>query len=331
MPTGPSRSPFLEKVRNAIRVRHDSIRTEEAYLFWVRRFILYHGKRHPTDLGASEVGAFLTHLAVERTVAPSTQNPALNAVVFLYDKVLEQPLGEVPGVVRATKKPRIPGVLTQDEVARVLAGLSGIYGRIACLQYGSGLRLMESVRLRVKDLDFAHRAIFVRAGKGGKDRVVTLPDALIAPRQAHLANRKTVFEQDRRAGHGTVYWPYALARKSPTAPRAWGWPDVLPASTVSADPRGELHRRHHVDESAVPKAVRRAVRVAGIHKPARGHTRRHSFATPLLERGADNRTVQAHLGHADGRTTQIDTPVIQRGGPAVRSPLGAVLGRTRAG
>jgi integron integrase len=278
-----------------------------------------------------EVGAFLTHLAVDRKVSPSTQNQALNALVFLYDKVLERPLGEVPGVVRAAKKPRIPVVLTQDEVARVLAALSGIYWLIGCLQYGSGLRLMESVRLRVKDLDFAHRAIFVRAGKGGKDRVVTLPDELIDPLQAHLANRRTLFEQDRRAGHGAVYLPFALARKYPNAPREWGWQYVFPASKVSADPRSAVHRRHHVDESAVQKAVRRAVRVAGIQKPASCHTLRHSFATHLLERGADIRTVQEQLGHADVRTTQIYTHVIQRGGHAVRSPLGAVLRETSPG
>jgi integron integrase len=297
----------------------------------VRRFILDHGRRHPTDMGAPEVGAFLTHLAVDRKVSPSTQNQALNALVFLYHKVLERPLGEIQVVVRPAYKPRIPLVLTQDEVARVLAGLSRIAWLIGCLQYGSGLRLMESERLRVKDLDFAHRAIFVRAGKGDKDSVVTLPDELIEPLQAHLANRKTLFAQDRRAGHGTVYLPYALARKYPNAPQEWGWQYVFPASKVSADPRSEVHWRHRVGESAVQKAVRRAVRAAGSHKPASCHTLRHCFATHLRERGADIRTVQEQLGHADVCTTQIYTHVIQRGGHAVQSPLGAVLRETSPG
>ncbi len=210
MSTGSS--PFLDSVRNAIRVRHYSIRTEEAYLLWAKRFILFHGKRHPAEMGAPEVAAFLTHLAVDRQVAPATQNQALNALVFLYDKVLEQPLGMIQGVVRAARKPRIPVVLTHEEVARLLARLSGVYWLIACLQYGSGLRLLESCRLRVKDLDFSHRAIVVRDGKGAKDRVVTLPDELIEPLRRHLANRRNLFDQDVAAGYGTVYLPHALER-----------------------------------------------------------------------------------------------------------------------
>jgi integron integrase len=318
-------SPFLEQLRRAIRVRHYSIRTEQAYVTWVRRFILFHGKRHPREMGAAEVGAFLTHLAVDRRVAPNTQNQALNALVFLYDKVLRQPLGAVGGVVRATSPQKLPVVLTPQEVARVLSYLSGAYWLVACLQYGSGLRLLESVRLRVKDIDFRHRAILVRDGKGAKDRVVTLADELIRSLQRHLEARRDLFEQDRRAGYGTVYLPHVLAGKYPNAASEWAWQYVFVSSRVGLDPWSGAQRRHHIDESAVQKAVRRAVVLAGVHKPASRHTLRHSFATHLLERGADIRTVQEQLGHADVRTTQIYTHVLQRGGRAVRSPLGGVL------
>ncbi|MDZ7749606.1 MAG: integron integrase [Halofilum sp. (in: g-proteobacteria)] len=310
------RSPFMDEVRAAIRVRHYSIRTEHAYLDWIRRFILFHGKRHPRDMGEPEVAAFLTHLAVERRVAPATQNQALNALVFLYRRVLERPLGDLEGLVRAARPAKLPVVLTQAEVGRVLAGLSGTAWLVACLQYGSGLRLMESVRLRVKDLDFAHRAVLVRHGKGGKDRVVTLPDELIEPLRRQLAHRRNLFEQDRRAGLDSVYLPHALDRKYPGAAREWGWQYVFPADHPSVDPRSGLRRRHHVGETAIQRAVRGAVRAAGIERPASCHTLRHSFATHLLERGADIRTVQEQLGHADVRTTQIYTHVIERGGRA---------------
>lgn len=320
------RSPFLDEVRAVIRVRHYSIRTERTYLDWIRRFILLHDKRHPREIGEPEVAGFLTHLAVERQVAPATQNQALNALVFLYRDVLEQPLGEMSGIVRASRPPKLPVVLSPEEVGQVLAGLSGTHWLVACLQYGSGLRLMESVRLRVKDLDFGHRAVFVRDGKGGKDRVVTLPDELIVPLRRQLDHRRNLFEQDQRAGMASVYLPHALARKYPNAAREWGWQYVFPANGVSTDPRSGERRRHHVDESVVQKAVRRAIVAAGIERPASCHTLRHSFATHLLERGADIRTVQEQLGHADVRTTQIYTHVIERGGRGVRSPLGAVLG-----
>lgn len=319
-------SPLLERLRAAIRSRHYSIRTEEAYLFWARRYILFHRKRHPAGMGEREVAAFLSHLAVDGRVAPSTQNQALNALVFLYRHVLERPLGEIPRVARARKSPKLPVVLTRDEVGRVLRNLNGIHWLIACLQYGSGLRLLESVRLRVKDMDFARRAVYVRGGKGGKDRIVTLPDELIEPLRRHLANRKNLFEQDQRAGCATVYLPYALERKYPNACREWAWQYVFPSSRISEDPRSGIRRRHHVDESSVQKAVRRAVHQAGIAKPASCHSLRHSFATHLLEAGMDIRTVQDQLGHADVRTTQIYTHVLERGGLAVRSPLGKVLG-----
>lgn len=322
-----NRSPFMDEVRAAIRVRHYSIRTEQAYLDWTRRFILFHGKRHPRDMGEREVAAFLTHLAVERRVAAATQKQALNALVFLYRRVLERPLGDIEGVAPASRPPKLPVVLTPDEVGRVLASLSGVYWLIACLQYGSGLRLMESVRLRVKDLDFDHRAVVVRAGKGNKDRVVTLPEELVRPLRRQLAHRRNLFEQDCSAGVGSVHLPQALARKYPNAAREWGWQYVFPADHVSTDPRSGMRRRHHIGETAVQKAVRQALRRAGIERPASCHTLRHSFATHLLERGADIRTVQEQLGHADVRTTQIYTHVIERGGRGVKSPLGSVLGR----
>jgi len=326
MSRGRKPSPFVEKVRAAIRVRHYSRRTEKTYLFWIRRFIRFHGKRHPAEMHEQAVGEFLTHLAVNEHVAASTQNQALNAIVFTYRHVLEQPLGEINGVVRAKKPTKLPVVLTQDEVACVLGRLSGVHWLVACLQYGSGLRLLESVRLRVKDLDFSHRAIFVRDGKGGKDWVVTLPDDLIVPLQRHLENRRTWLEGDTRDGFGTVSLPHALARKYPNAPKEWGWQYVFPSSRIGQDPRSGARRRHHLDESAVQKAMKRAIRLAGIAKPASCHTLRHCFATHLLERGMDIRTVQEQLGHQDVRATQIYTHVLQRGGRAVQSPLGAVLG-----
>ena len=318
-------SPFLERIREAIRVRHYSIRTERTYIEWTRRFILFHGKRHPEQMGEAEVAAFLTHLAVDRNVAASTQNQALNALVFVYKHVLERPLGDIADAVRAKRPARLPVVLSQDEVRRLLAELRGAQWLLACLQYGSGLRLMESIRLRVKDLEFDRRAVIVREGKGGKDRVVTLSDALVEPLKRHLASRRNLFDQDSAQGFGSVYLPHALARKYPNAERSWAWQYVFPSKRLSRDPRSGTTRRHHLDESVVQKAVARAVRKCGIEKPASCHTLRHSFATHLLERGADIRTVQEQLGHADVRTTQIYTHVIQRGGRAVLSPLGSVL------
>ncbi len=318
-------SPFLNSVRDAIRVRHYSIRTEQAYVGWVKRFILFHDKRHPNDMGEREVVAFLTNLAVSSQVSASTQNQALNALVFLYKIVLDQPLGDIKGVVRAKQPQKLPVVLTQDEVRQVLKYLDGIHWLAACLMYGSGLRLMESLRLRVKDLDYPHKALVVRDGKGGKDRVVTLPDELILPLRAHLESVKTTHEKDLGDGFGEVYMPFALNRKYPNAPREWGWQYVFPALQRSIDPRSGIERRHHFGEQSVQRAVKNAVNKAQIHKPASCHSLRHSFATHLLERGMDIRTVQEQLGHKDIRTTQIYTHVINRGGNAVISPLGSVL------
>lgn len=326
MDSNPQKSPFLEKVRQIMRTQHYAIRTEQSYIDWIRRFILYHGKRHPRDMGEPEVATFLTHLSVNRKVAPGTQAQALNALVFLYRKVLHQPLGELQGIVRAKKKERIPVVLTQSEVADVLSRLEHTHWLVACILYGSGLRLMECIRLRVKDLDLDRLSITVRSGKGDKDRVVTLARELVVPLKRHLESVKTIHERDVAEGYGSVYLPYALERKYPAASTSWGWQYVFPATKRSTDPRSQVTRRHHMDETTVQKAVKIAVRKAGINRPASCHTLRHSFATHLLERGADIRTVQEQLGHADVKTTEIYTHVIGRGGSAVISPLEAIFG-----
>lgn len=317
-------SPLLNRLREAIRVRHYSIRTEQAYVDWVKRYILFHDKRHPAEMGAGEVTAFLTHLAVNRNVAPSTQNQAFNALLFFYNTVLEQPLADINGV-RAKKKKKLPVVLSREEVAALLRQLSGAQWLAACLMYGSGLRLMECMRLRVMNLDFEHRAIHIIDGKGAKSRVVTLADDLILPLQRHLEAVRSLHEKDLSDGFGDVYLPYALERKYPNAGRSWAWQYVLPAAGRSIDPRSGVERRHHMDEQAMQRAMKVAVKKAGIEKPATCHTLRHSFATHLLERGMDIRTVQEQLGHSDVKTTQIYTHVLNRGGNAVISPLAGVL------
>jgi integron integrase len=321
------KSPFLEQVRDAIRVRHYSVRTERSYLDWIVRYIRFHRNRHPKDMGEAQVAQFLTHLAVKSDVAANTQNQALNALNFLYRIVLERPLGNLQSLVRAKKPARLPVVLTPDEVSRILRKLDNVYWLAACLMYGSGLRLMETVRLRVKDLDFEHRAIFVRGGKGAKDRVVTLPDELILPLKRHLQSVKLFHDKDLADGYGDVHLPHALSRKYPTAGCQWNWQYVISAERRSVDPRSGIQRRHHIDASALQRAVKQAIRKAGIEKPASCHTLRHSFATHLLERDMDIRTVQEQLGHSDIRTTQIYTHVLNRGGSAVLSPLGSVLDR----
>jgi integron integrase len=320
------KSPFLNRVREVIRTRHYSIRTEQSYTHWVKRYILFHNKRHPNELGEAEVAAFLTHLAVMRQVSPSTQNQALNALVFVYRHVLDRPLGDIVGSVRAKRPQRLPVILTKAEVRQLFLHLDGPHWLPACLLYGSGLRLMECIRLRVKDLDFTRRAITVRGGKGGKDRVVTLPDPCIDPLRQQLAQVSRLHNKDLQDGFGAVWLPHALARKYPRAATAFGWQYVFPASKRSVDPRSGVTRRHHLDESCLQRAVKLAIRKAGITKPASCHTLRHCFATHLLERGMDIRTVQEQLGHRDIRTTQIYTHVLQRGGNAVASPLVDILG-----
>ncbi|WP_297529400.1 integron integrase [Thiohalobacter sp.] len=322
---GRKPSPFLEQVRRACRVRHYSYRTEQAYVDWIRRFILFHGKRHPEVLREREVADFLSWLAVERHVSTSTQNQALNALVFLYRCVLERPLGDIGAVARARRPRRIPVVLSRAEVQRLLAELRGTPWLVAGLLYGSGLRLMEALRLRVKDLDFEHLAILVRAGKGNKDRVVTLPEPLVEPLQRQLRTVRNIHEQNLAEGFGDVALPHALARKYPGAAKSLAWQYLFPASRRSRDPRSDRTGRHHLDPTVIQKAVRGALRRAGIFKPASCHTLRHSFATHLLERGMDIRTVQEQLGHKDVKTTQIYTHVLSRGGSAVVSPLEETL------
>jgi len=312
---------LLDQVRETIRLKHYSIRTEEAYVRWIKRYILYHDKRHPKDMGTPEIEAFLTHLAVDQKVAASTQNQALNAILFLYREVLEQDLTGRINAIRAKRPKRLPTVLSREEAHRVLNAMSGTPQLIAKLLYGSGLRLMEAIRLRVKDLDFAQHQIIVRDGKGEKDRVTVLPDSLITPLQEHLQRVKLIHQRDLAKGYGSVYLPYALARKYPNADREWIWQYVFPATTLSKDPRTGIMRRHHVSESSVQKAIRKAARLAGINKRVTPHTLRHSFATHLLEAGYDIRTVQELLGHKDVRTTMIYTHVLNRGPMAVRSPL----------
>lgn len=324
----PTPSPFLEQVRRQIRTRHYSIRTEKAYLGWIKRFILFHGKKHPKDMGEDEVASFLTYLAVDRTVSPSTQNQALNSLLFLYRQVLQHPIEKLQGVARAKLKSKLPTVLTTDEVARVLRELEGQHWLAACILYGSGLRLMECMRLRVMHLDFHNSSIIVFNGKGGKDRIVTLSQELIPILGRHLQQVKNVHNKDLADGYGQVYLPYALSRKYPNAAKEWTWQYIFPARTRVPDPRSDVIRRHHMDEKSLQRAVKKAVFKAKINKPATCHTFRHSFATHLLERGADIRTVQEQLGHKDLNTTQIYTHVLERGGNAVLSPLGALLVNT---
>jgi integron integrase len=311
---------LLDRVRDAIRLKHYSIRTEEAYVNWIKRYILFHNKRHPAEMGAPEVEAFLTHLAVKENVAASTQNQAFSALLFLYREVLHQDLGAIDAL-RAKRPRRLPTVLTKEETLRLIGCLSGTHQLMAKLLYGSGLRLMDCLRLRVKDLDFERRAIMVRDGKGGQDRVTVLPDSLIPLLQDHLQRVKALHEDDLTQGYGSVYLPDALARKYPNADREWGWQYVFPSSQLSQDPRSRVTRRHHMHESSLQKAVKEAARLAGIIKPVGPHTLRHCFATHLLEAGYDIRTVQELLGHKDVKTTMIYTHVLNRGGLAVRSPL----------
>ena len=311
---------LLDQVRDAIRLKHYSIRTEQAYVNWIKRYIYFHNVRHPAEMGAPEVQAFLTHLAVEGNVAASTQNQALSALLFLYNAVLHQDLGPIDAM-RANKPKRLPSVLTKEEVHRVLGHLSGTHLLMVKLLYGSGLRLMECLRLRVKDLDFAQCQILVRDGKGEKDRVTMLPESVVVPLQDHLRIVKRTHEEDLAKGYGAVYLPYALERKYPNAEREWIWQYVFPANRLSVDPRSGIVRRHHIHESSLQKAVRAAAQATGIPKRISPHTFRHSFATHLLEAHYDIRTVQELLGHKDVRTTMIYTHVLNRGGLNVRSPL----------
>jgi integron integrase len=314
---------LLDRVRDAVRARHYSPRTEEAYLAWIRRFILFHGKRHPASMGAPEVAAFLTDLATARRVSASTQNQALSALLFLYGDVLDRPLDALVGLVRARRPTRVPLVLSRDEVKAVLAHLRGPVWLIASLLYGSGLRLLECLELRVKDVDLHMRELTVRDGKGRKDRVSLVPLALDTALRGQLQDVAAQHVLDVRAGAGSVALPDALVRKYPRAAWEPGWQWVFPATRFYIDPDTGQRRRHHLHESMVQRAVKEAVRAAGLTKPASCHTLRHSFATHLLEAGYDIRTIQELLGHSDVATTMIYTHVLNRGGRGVRSPLDA--------
>jgi integron integrase len=314
---------LLEEVRVRIRVKHYSIRTEQAYVDWVRRFVRFHGMRHPRELGRAEVEGFLTSLAVEGRVAASTQNQAKSAILFLYKEVLGAELPWLDGVTKAKAPSRLPVVLTRSEVETLLQRMSGTPGLIARLVYGGGLRIQEALRLRVKDVDFERGEVLVREGKGFKDRVTMLPAAVADDLAAHLRRVRALHEDDLAAGLGDVYLPYALARKYPGAGREWRWQYVFPSARRSVDPRSGVERRHHADPKAVQRAMQEALRRAGIAKHATPHTLRHSFATHLLEAGYDIRTVQELLGHSDVSTTMIYTHVLNRGGRGVVSPLDA--------
>jgi integron integrase len=320
--TPPANKKLLDQYRDTLRVKHYSHRTEETYVNWVRQFILYHQKRHPREMGVHEINQYITHLAVERRFAASTQNQALSAILFLYRHVLGLELDEsaLPAL-RPAKPKRIPTVLSRAEVKAVIQNMDGIYQIMARLMYGSGLRIIETLRLRVKDLDFHNHQIIVRDGKGGDDRVTVFPDTLLEPLRLHLNYVRALHEKDLAAGYGTVYLPNALARKYPNAEREFAWQYVFPAAELSIDPVTGVKQRHHIHETSLQKAVRTAARLAKIDKPVSPHTFRHSFATHLLENKYDIRTVQELLGHKDVKTTMIYTHVLQRGAGAVRSPL----------
>ncbi|MGB9881056.1 MAG: integron integrase [Anaerolineae bacterium] len=314
-------SPFLNQVRQVIRLKHMSLSTEDSYLYYIKQFILFHHNRHPKDMGVDEIRAYLSHLAVEKQVSASTQKVALSALLFLYRDVLKIQLPNIEGIERARVTKHIPVVFTRDEVNAILSHLTGTPHLVVSLLYGSGLRLMEALRLRVKDIDFTYRQITVRDGKGEKDRVTVLPQSLVEPLKRQLAHAKEIHEQDLKEGYGAVYLPYALARKYPNANKEWAWQYVFPAAHHSAEPRTGIIRRHHLHEDSIQRAVKQAMRKAGIAKHGSCHTFRHSFATHLLEDGYDIRTVQQLLGHKDVRTTMIYTHVLQCGASAVRSPL----------
>jgi integron integrase len=312
---------LLDRVRWHLRVKRYSLRTEQAYIDWIRRYIFFHKKRHHAEMGEEQIAEFLSHLAVEQRVAASTQNQAFSALLFLYQHVLEKKLDFIAGVERVRRPPKLPVVFTRAEARAILAHLKGDYRLMAHLLYGSGLRLLECLRLRVKDIDFGYRQITVREGKGLRERVTILPDRLIRPLQAHLGRVKELHQQDLARDGGAVYLPTALHRKYPKAAREWAWQYVFPAARLSLDPRSGEKRRHHVAERNLQNAVRDAVRAARLPKAASCHTFRHSFATHLLENGYDIRTVQELLGHKDVTTTMIYTHVCNRPGLGIRSPV----------
>jgi integron integrase len=317
----PHKPRLLDQVREIIRRKHYSIRTEGAYINWIKRYILFHDKRHPAEMGAQELEQYLNYLAAQKNVSSSTQNQALSALVFLYREVLKLDLEWMDNLERAKKPARLPVVLSEEESRHVLAHLDGRNWLMASLLYGAGLRLMECVRLRVKDVDFQYRQITVRDGKGQRDRVTMLPESSHEVLKRHLEKVRLLHQRDLADGYGETFLPYALERKYKNANREWDWQYVFPAAKTSRDPRSGKLRRHHVDEKSLQRAVKNAVRAARINKPATCHTFRHSFATHLLKNGHDIRTVQELLGHKHVTTTMIYTHVLNRGGRGVRSPL----------
>jgi len=317
----PRKPRLFDQVRDALRRKHYSYRTEKTYLHWIRRFIYFHHRRHPRDMAEAEIAAFLTHLAVARRVSASTQNQALNAILFLYKQVLQRDIGLVQGVVRAKRPERLPVVLTREEVNAVLTRLSGREWLMVCLMYGAGLRVMECLRLRVKDVDFGMNQIIVRDGKGQKDRVTPLPSAVIAALRQQIIEVQRLRDADLADGYGEVSLPFALERKYPNASRELVWWYVFPASHRSRDPYSQRIKRHHLDDSVIQRAVKQAIRSSGIAKPASCHSFRHSFATHLLASGQDIRTIQELLGHSDVSTTMIYTHVLGKGARGVSSPL----------
>jgi len=315
---------LLDELNVVMRRRHYSIHTERSYAEWVRRYVHFHKMQNRHELMQNKdrkVEDFLTHLAVNGKVAPATQNQALNALVFLYRHVLKDSLGENIRAERAVRKIRVPVVMTRDEVTRVIAAMGGVPQLVAKLLYGSGLRITEALRLRVQEIDFAMKQLTVRSGKGDKDRITTFPVSIIPLLQNHLEKVRLLHRKDLAEGYGEVYLPPALAKKYRKAAREWGWQYVFPSSNLSTDPHSGVVRRHHIDPSVVNKAIRRAVRLVGIDKRVTSHTFRHSFATHLLQRGTDIRTIQALLGHNDVKTTEIYTHVLKQGGHGVVSPL----------
>lgn len=319
MDTKPQK--LLDQVRGTIRTKHYSYRTEQTYVEWIKRFILFHKKRHPKDMGVDEIQAYITYLANERRLAAPTQNQALSAILFLYKYVLQKEIAFPSDIIRASKPERLPTVLSHAEAMSVINNMSGVPQLIAKLLYGSGLRIMECMRLRVKDVDFENHQLIVRDGKGENDRATILPDSLIPTLKVHLETVRVIHQMDLKASCGEVFLPYALARKFPSASKEFAWQYVFPASARSVDPVSKRAGRHHLDVSVAQKAIRIAARLARIDKPVTPHTFRHSFATHLLQNGYDIRTVQELLGHKDVKTTMIYTHVLQRGGLAVRSPL----------
>ncbi len=320
METAVKKLKLLDQVRITLRTNHYSRKTEESYVSWIKRFVLFNNKRHPNELSEGEIKKYLEHLAVKQHVSSSTQNQALCAIIFLYKKVLKKKLGDFGELIWAKKSKRLPVILAPEEIKKLLAQLSGTYWIMANLLYGSGLRLNECLGLRVKDIDFIYNQVTIRDSKGDKDRVTMLPERVIDPLKKHLEKVRRLHERDIQKGYGRVHLPNALVRKYPNADKEWGWQYIFPSEQLAIDPEDGVLRRHHIYETVLQKAVKEAVRKAGIVKPASCHTLRHSFATQLLQSGYDIRTVQELLGHRDVKTTMIYTHVLKKGGLGVRSP-----------